>query len=103
MVGTDYATGRALVDRSATVTVELRVKVDGFVDQDVQTNNVIAESPGGRSDRTVVVGGHLDSVHEGPGINDDGSGVSMMLETAEQMKALDYTPAQQGAVHLLQR
>ena len=31
------------------------------------TNNVIAETPGGRSDRTVVVGGHLDSVLRGPG------------------------------------
>jgi Zn-dependent M28 family amino/carboxypeptidase len=91
VVGTDYATGRALVDQ-ADGDLELRVKVDGFVDQDVETNNVIAESPGGRSDRTVVVGGHLDSVHEGPGINDDGSGVSMMLETAEQMKELNYTP-----------
>jgi Zn-dependent M28 family amino/carboxypeptidase len=34
----------------------------------------------------------LDSVHAGPGINDDGSGVSMMLETAEQMKALGIAP-----------
>jgi Zn-dependent M28 family amino/carboxypeptidase len=56
------------------------------------TNNVIAETPGGRSDRTVVVGGHLDSVYTGPGINDDGSGVSMMLETAEQMQALGINP-----------
>jgi Zn-dependent M28 family amino/carboxypeptidase len=72
--------------------VTLRVKVDGFVDQDVVTNNVIAETPGGRSDRTVVVGGHLDSVFEGPGINDDGSGVSMMLETAEQMHELGISP-----------
>ena len=92
VVGTDYATGRDLVDRARQGTVLLRLKVDGFVNQGVETNNVIAESPGGRSDRTVVVGGHLDSVYEGPGINDDGSGVSMMLETAEQMKALNYTP-----------
>ena len=68
------------------------MKVDGIVNQDVITNNVIAETPGGRADRTVVVGGHLDSVHQGPGINDDGSGVSTMLETAEQMKALGITP-----------
>ncbi len=52
------------------------------------TNNVIAETPGGRTDRTVVVGGHLDSVYEGPGINDDGSGVCMMLETAQEMDEL---------------
>jgi Zn-dependent M28 family amino/carboxypeptidase len=93
VVGTDYATGRALVDLIAQgQTVTLRVRVDGFVDQDVQTNNVIAETPGGRADRTVVVGGHLDSVYEGPGINDDGSGVSMMLETAQQMADLDIEP-----------
>ncbi len=92
VVGTDYATGRDLVNRAAAGTVLLRLKVDGFVDQDVVTNNVIADSPGGRSDRTVVVGGHLDSVHEGPGINDDGSGVGMMLETAEQMRALGFNP-----------
>ena len=88
VVGTDYATGRSLVDLADGAGVTLHVKVDGFVDQDVATNNVIADSPGGRSDRTVVVGGHLDSVYEGPGINDDGSGVSMMLETAEQMEGM---------------
>jgi len=93
VVGTDYATGRALVDLIASgQTVTLRVRVDGFVDQDVQTNNVIAETPGGRADRTVVVGGHLDSVYAGPGINDDGSGVSMMMETAQQMADLGIQP-----------
>jgi Zn-dependent M28 family amino/carboxypeptidase len=45
--------------------------VHGFINEDVQTNNVIAETPGGRADRTVVVGGHLHSVYEGPGINDE--------------------------------
>ena len=88
VVGTDYATGRSLVDLADGRPFTLRVKVDGFINEDVLTNNVIAETPGGRADRTVVVGGHLDSVYEGPGINDDGSGVSMMLETAEQMHEL---------------
>jgi len=89
VVGTDYATGRSLVDLANSSTgVTLRVAVDGFVDQGVVTNNVIADSPGGRTDRTVVVGGHLDSVHEGPGINDDGSGVGMMLSTAQAMAEL---------------
>jgi Zn-dependent M28 family amino/carboxypeptidase len=68
------------------------VQVEGIVNENVKTNNVIAETPGGRADRTVVVGGHLDWVHAGPGINDDGSGVGTMLETAEQMEALDITP-----------
>jgi Zn-dependent M28 family amino/carboxypeptidase len=93
VIGTDYATGRALVDLiAAGTTVTLRVSVDGFINEDVITYNVIADSPGGRTDRTVVVGGHLDSVYEGPGINDDGSGVSMMLETAQEMDELGIEP-----------
>jgi Zn-dependent M28 family amino/carboxypeptidase len=92
VVGTDYATGRALVDLANGAGVTLHVKVDGFINEDVTTNNVIAETPGGRADRTVVVGGHLDSVYQGPGINDDGSGVSTMLETAEEMGELGITP-----------
>jgi Zn-dependent M28 family amino/carboxypeptidase len=88
VIGTDYPTGRSLVDLAKGSGVTLRVAVDGFVAQDTPTMNVIAETPGGRADRTVVVGGHLDSVYEGPGINDDGSGVSMMLETAEQMSEM---------------
>jgi Zn-dependent M28 family amino/carboxypeptidase len=92
VVGTDYATGRDLVDLVSEGPVTLHVSVDGFINEGVTTRNVIAETPGGRADRTVVVGGHLDSVYEGPGINDDGSGVSTMLETAEQMKVLGITP-----------
>jgi Zn-dependent M28 family amino/carboxypeptidase len=92
VVGTDYATGRELVNLAAAGPVTVRVKVDGFINENVLTKNVIAETPGGRADRTVVVGGHLDSVYEGPGINDDGSGVSTMLETAEQMNALGIKP-----------
>jgi Zn-dependent M28 family amino/carboxypeptidase len=92
VVGTDYATGRSLVDLANGEGVTLHVKVDGFVNQGVHTNNVIAETPGGRSDRTVVVGAHLDSVYEGPGINDDGSGTATLLETAEQMNELGLSP-----------
>ena len=44
------------------------MKVDGFINEGVHTNNIIAETPGGRADRVVVVGAHLDSVYEGPGI-----------------------------------
>ena len=48
--------------------------------------------PHGRADRTVVVGGHLDSVAEGPGINDNGSGTATILETALQMAELGIEP-----------
>jgi Zn-dependent M28 family amino/carboxypeptidase len=43
----------------------------------------------------VVVGAHLDSVQEGPGINDNGSGSSAILEIALQMAELDAQPENQ--------
>ena len=50
-----------------------------------RTRNVIAERPGaGR--RVAMVGAHLDSVREGPGINDNGSGVAVTLALAERLR-----------------
>lgn len=50
-----------------------------------QTRNVIAQTKTGATDNVVMVGAHLDSVPEGPGINDNGSGVAALLETAVQL------------------
>jgi Zn-dependent M28 family amino/carboxypeptidase len=61
----------------------------------LQTNNLIAETKTGRTDRTVIVGAHLDSVPEGPGINDDGSGSATDLEVALQMAKLGIKPVNQ--------
>ena len=47
--------------------------------------NVIAELPGKNPDNVVMAGAHLDSVIEGPGINDNGSGSAALLETALMM------------------
>ena len=60
------------------------VSVDAFRERRT-TRNVIAERGSGR--RVVMAGGHLDSVPEGPGINDNGSGMAAVLEVAEQMAA----------------
>ena len=49
------------------------------------TFNVLAETTGGDPDNVVMVGAHLDSVAEGPGIQDNGSGSAAILETALQM------------------
>jgi Zn-dependent M28 family amino/carboxypeptidase len=62
----------------------VRVKVD-IVSEERPTRNVIAETPG-RSDNVVVVGAHLDSVEDGPGVNDNGSGSAAILEIAEEMR-----------------
>ena len=53
---------------------------------------MIADLPGGRTDRTVVSGAHLDSVIEGPGINDNGSGSAGQLETALELAASEIEP-----------
>ncbi len=52
------------------------------------TENVIgdlAPRNAKRAGKVVVVGAHLDSVIDGPGINDNGTGTSAILEIAEQL------------------
>ena len=39
-----------------------------------------------------MVGAHLDSVEEGPGINDNGSGSGTILEIAEEIAELPRNP-----------
>ena len=61
-------------------------------DRTVETFNVLADTAGS-AENTLVVGGHLDSVQEGPGINDNASGVAAVLETARWMKEAGIKPA----------
>lgn len=61
----------------------------------ISARNVIAQTKTGSPQDVVMVGGHLDSVPEGPGINDNGSGVAAVLETAVQ---LGNEPAVNNAV-----
>ena len=51
-----------------------------------RTRNVIAEQPGPPVRRVAMLGAHLDSVREGPGINDNGSGVAAALALAERLR-----------------
>ncbi|MDO9398607.1 MAG: M20/M25/M40 family metallo-hydrolase, partial [Herbiconiux sp.] len=53
----------------------------------VDTFNIIAETATGDDTNTVMMGAHLDSVPEGAGINDNGSGSAAILETAVQLAA----------------
>jgi Zn-dependent M28 family amino/carboxypeptidase len=55
------------------------------IQEDSVSYNVLAETRRGNPNNVVVVGAHLDSVFEGPGINDNGSGSAAVLEVAEQM------------------
>jgi Zn-dependent M28 family amino/carboxypeptidase len=51
----------------------------------ISARNVIAQTKTGSNSDVVMAGAHLDSVPEGPGINDNGSGVAAVLETALQL------------------
>jgi Zn-dependent M28 family amino/carboxypeptidase len=53
--------------------------------------NVIADLPG-RQSGVILLGGHLDSVANGPGINDNGSGTAAVLEIARQARRLHVRP-----------
>jgi Zn-dependent M28 family amino/carboxypeptidase len=52
------------------------------------TFNVIAQTTLGDPENVVMLGAHLDSVAEGPGINDNGSGSATILEIAIQANKL---------------
>jgi aminopeptidase S len=49
--------------------------------------NVVAQTSTGDPGNVVMIGAHLDSVEDGPGIVDDGSGVATLLEIATQLSA----------------
>ncbi len=56
------------------------------VAQTRRTRNVIGERPGAPQRRMAMLGAHLDSVREGPGINDNASGVAAALALAERLR-----------------
>ena len=47
-----------------------------------KSRNVLAQTKSGDTKNVVMVGAHLDSSARSPGINDDGSGLAAVLETA---------------------
>jgi Zn-dependent M28 family amino/carboxypeptidase len=91
VLGTSFAVGEDLVRMTQGGDVSVRVSAS-TVSEMREASNVIADTDEGREDQTVVVGAHLDSVPEGPGINDNGSGSATILEIAEKMSELGIEP-----------
>jgi Zn-dependent M28 family amino/carboxypeptidase len=87
----NYNIGVELFDLMQAGTVQVNVNVNA-VSEIRKTHNVIADTRYGDAAHTVVVGAHLDSVAEGPGINDNGSGSAAILETACKMGWLNLKP-----------
>jgi aminopeptidase YwaD len=71
----DLLAGRAL---TASLSVDIQTSQG-------ESRNVIAEPPGGEC--RIVVGGHYDSVANGPGANDNGSGTAVVIEMARALSA----------------
>jgi Zn-dependent M28 family amino/carboxypeptidase len=84
VVGASFEDGLALAEEGSTAYVLV------LPSETREDFNVIAELPGNNPDNVVMAGAHLDSVIEGPGIQDNGSGSAALLETALLMA--DITP-----------
>jgi Zn-dependent M28 family amino/carboxypeptidase len=80
-IGTSFAIGADLVEAG---DAEVKVATD-TVSEVRTTYNVHAETERGRARDVVQAGAHLDSVIDGAGINDNGSGSAALLATAEAM------------------
>jgi len=78
---------RQAARRLVGVRTPVRVAVDAFSETRTATN-VIAERSGTAPREVVMAGGHLDSVPEGPGMNDNASGIAALLAIASRISEL---------------
>jgi Zn-dependent M28 family amino/carboxypeptidase len=84
----DFATGVELSTPGEDVSLSVEA-----VNEIRTTANVIAEMTGVNDDNVVMAGAHLDSVPEGPGIQDNGSGSTAILALALQLaESGKFTP-----------
>jgi len=92
VVGVSYAFGSVLgiAAQAGSATVRLAVNA---VAGTRPSRNVVAETSVGGDEPWIIVGAHLDSVPEGPGINDNGSGSAAVLEAA--LRLAQEQPAQE--------
>lgn len=96
VIGATEAVGAALAE-AALDGASVHVATDTLVEMRTSVN-VLAETPGGDPSNVLMLGGHLDSVIDGPGINDNGTGTMTVLEIAREVAALtaanpDIAPA----------
>jgi Zn-dependent M28 family amino/carboxypeptidase len=68
--------------RRTTASVQLSLNAKASL---VKVRNILAQTKTGDAHNVVVAGAHLGSAQHSPGMNDDGSGVAAVLETAVQL------------------
>ncbi|HEX2029728.1 MAG TPA: M28 family metallopeptidase [Nitriliruptorales bacterium] len=81
VVGATFPAGQALAQAGSVA----RVFAD-TLSEIRTTENVLAQTRRGRTDNVVMAGAHLDSVPDGPGIQDNGTGSAALLEIAQAMR-----------------
>ena len=69
-------------DMEAGKTIEVNLEID-VLTEERETRQVFVETTEGSADSVIMIGAHLDSVQEGPGVNDNGSGVAALLAIAD--------------------
>jgi Zn-dependent M28 family amino/carboxypeptidase len=85
-IGTTSDVGLALNDAAAH-GASVRIAVHAS-NENGSSVNVIGETPWGDPTQVVMLGGHLDSVVDGPGMNDDGSGTMTVLGIAKALASI---------------
>ena len=84
VVAVDRAVAASLsAGNRVVIRLEVRTRKRATTSQ-----NVLAETRPG-APRVLMVGGHLDSVVAGPGVNDNGTGVATLLELARVVRATE--------------
>jgi Zn-dependent M28 family amino/carboxypeptidase len=70
---------------TAGATIEAHFQQTQVIEERI-TQNIFTETKGGDPENIIMLGAHLDSVQAGPGVNDDGSGSSLILELANALE-----------------
>lgn len=83
VIFTTFELGEQLVDIPAEISLQTDAETVTLMQ-----DNVVA-TIAGESDTEWVIGAHLDSVPDGPGINDNGTGVAVVLEMARWLSMQD--------------
>lgn len=90
-LGSDYGAGIPVLEAPfdlgvtlASSSAILSMDINTFTGE-VTTSNILADLPGKNEDNVVMAGAVLDSPATTPGINNNGSGASALLETALKM------------------
>lgn len=81
---------RRLLERQP---VQLALKIDNSLDEKPAIEvNVVADLSGTNPDEMILIGAHFDSWDWAPGAQDNGSGVSAVVEVARILKSLNIRP-----------